>query len=210
MITLTDFRAHALTILGDLAGNRYSDTLLNEAVRLALSEYSLVCPNISTTAFTVPVSGKVQNITGLSNFQFFTRVQWPSDPDPQANLILTWQSAFDGEIPQIRFLRDTPQAGDILSLTYTALHTISGLDGAVNTTLPAAHTSQIALGTAAHAAIIRSTQISEQMSSRVSNSTQLANWGRERLAEFHHDLVLLALDKTILNETGSWSMDGWD
>lgn len=210
MTPIDDYRSRILTILGDSTGSRYSQTQVDEALRSALDEYSTACPANARASFTVVIPGKRQTISGLSHFQFFIEVQWPADPDPEVNRVKTWRSGFVDGVPQIQFSQERPQAGDVINLVFAAGHTIDGLDEAAVTTVPPVHESLLALGAAAHAAVARSTQISEQLTSRVSNATQLLTWGNDRLAEFRTILTTLALVKTNQASPGGWTLDYWD
>ena len=210
MTQLSEYHTRILTTLGDPAGSRYTTNQLDEALRSALAEYSSAFPALSTASFTVAATGRVQTVTFLTNFLFFTLVQWPANPDPKLNQVAAFHSAFAGGYPQIHFFWDTPQAGDVINVAYASSHTVLGLDNAWVTSVPPVHDSLLALGAAAHAAIARSTQIAEQMTSRVSNSVQLSSWGSDRLAEFRSGLAQLAISKSSLINQGGWALDRWD
>jgi hypothetical protein len=198
-------------MLGDPSGNRYAQTQTDEAIRTALSEYSTASPNVATAAFTVISAGREHAITGLVNCQFLTRVQWPADADPNNNVITTWFANYSDGIPMLHFQWDTLPIGAVINLAYAANHTISGLDSAAVTTTPPVHDSLLALGAAAHAAIARSTQITEQMTSRASNSGMLLTWGTARLQEFRAGLGMLTVTKTALFQPKKgWPLDSWD
>ena len=101
--------------------------------------------------------------------------------------------------------------GDVINLVYAASHTISGLDGSAVTSIIPVHDSLIATGAAAHAAISRATQITEQMTSRASNAPMLLAWGNERLTEFRAALAQLAITKvSMIGNYTALKLDHWD
>lgn len=211
MIDLTAYRTRILAMLGDPSSNRYSATQVDEALRSALSEYSASYPTMNTLAFTVLTTGRVHAITGCLNVQFLTKVQWPAAADPNVNVISAWYAVYAAGVPELHFNWDSPLVGDVINLAYAANHTINALDSATVTTIPPVHDSLIALGASAHAAIARSQQITEQMTSRASNAGQLANWGADRLAEFRAGLGLLAVSRfSLFQPRKGWPLDSWD
>jgi hypothetical protein len=207
-VTLSTFRTRILLSLGDANGNRYATTQVDEALRLALAEYSQANPALFTATHTAVTTSRLQPVSGLTGLRFFTQVSWPDLTIP----LQTWYPVSLAGTPYIHFTGPTyPTAGDSIALTYAAQQTITDLDDATSTTLPDIHTTFLAGGAAAHAAIARSIGITEQMTSRASNAGQLLSWGEDRLLKFRAALAELAIQKsaTFPPLTG-WKIDRWD
>jgi len=208
---LADYRTRLLNVLGDPSGNRYAVTQQDDAIRTALAEYSNANPDIKNLTFTAAAAGKDQIITGTSNLFQVIYVQYPTDLDPTLNVVQAWYFNNMGGVPTLHFVFNQPQVGEQIDLAYTAAHTITNLDTAAATTVPPVHDALLCLGAAAHAAIARSTQITEQMTQRASNSPQLAAWGQARLAEFRVSLDLLSKSRSkIFFPNRGWALDQWD
>jgi len=209
---LADYRTHVLNTLGDPTGNRYTTTQLDEAIRAALMEYSAAAPTLQNLAFLVVTTGRDHALTGTTNLNQIVAVQYPVDAaDSNNNRVQVYYLSYYAGAPVLHLQFNMPQAGETINITYTASHTITNLDSALSTTIPTVDDALLTLGASAHAAIARSTQITEQMTQRASNSPQLAAWGQARLAEFRSALDSLAKTRSdIFVPQRAWQLDHWD
>ena len=144
-----DFHASMLVQLGDDGGDRFTSSLLDEALRQALAAYSRTAPRLLSGRLTLAGAGRMQSLAALSGLIEVVEVVFPYDAAavlyrPYAQ---PWQFAWRDAIPTLWLGgQPVPQAGEVLHVTYTAAHTINGLDEAVETTLPAEHEGSISSG----------------------------------------------------------------
>ncbi len=191
MIDLTTMKTRVLQVLEDPTGKRFDDASLEEAMLQALSLLNEHQPNISVLSFTVSSSGRDQTLTGLGNCIYLISIQMNPDDayrhevEPGNSYTYRFQ---DGN-PILRFLeRNAPQAGDVIRVTYAAPHTLSGLDGATSTTLPAVCASALVNGAAGQACLLRASLLCEAYGSRPAETSRLLELSRVLMANFEHGL----------------------
>jgi len=112
--------------------------------------------------------------------------------------------------PVVRFLGSSvPQAGDPLRVTYAAPQVLSGLDSAVDTTLPESALTAIVNGTAGHAALLRAHALLEASGGSPGEVDRLLQIAQLRLDIFEKNLA----DLRIFQEFGfpqGFALDQWD
>ena len=144
-----DFHTAILVQLGDEAGDRFNSTLLDKSLRQTLAVYSQTAPRLLSGTLTLSGAGQMQSLTALSGLMEVVELVFPYDAAaslyrPYAQpWLFTWR---DGSPTLWLGGHPVPQAGEVLHVTYTAAHTISGLDGAAVTTLTADHEGWISSG----------------------------------------------------------------
>lgn len=162
-MNLTTLRQRARLLLGDPDGARWSAEELEAAARQALGRYAQVRPLRRIATLTLEAPGREIPLDAVAGLQAVERVWWaysaasPLDP-PHWREFELWPGP-------LLFIRcgAVPQAGDVVRIWYTALHTLAGLDGATETTIEAEDEPLLALGTAACAAAARALALAERL-----------------------------------------------
>lgn len=132
MTALADFQSYLLAMLGDPYDEmRWSDGLLQQALRSALRDYSLH-GEPREAVFTVSTTGYEQDISSLGARRVHS-VSWPGeDGYIHQDHLVDFRQVDDNTI---RFDDWEVAAGEKLRIVYDPLHTIEDLDGATETTL---------------------------------------------------------------------------
>jgi len=191
MTTLTMLRERLETTLQDAGHERWSSDDLDEALRRAMEEFSLVEPHEQVTTVTLSSTGREIDISSLSGCLQVSRVWWPYDAaDPEYPP--RWRPF---EIWGDTLYLDTdsePAAGDVVRLWHTSQHTLDGLDGASSTTLPADAETILIAGAAGFAAQARAAELSETLNVDAGVVQRLSDYARQQLAAFHILLTVRA------------------
>ena len=161
--------------LGDPSGMRFSDVLVEQAVRQTLDAYSLALPRHLECETQVTVDGAVQEVPTTGGVLNVIRVEYPAGfdrPDvwmvtSAAGLTLT----FGG--------RPFPQMGSRLRVEYTAAHALAGLNGEEDSTVNPAHEQLLSEGAAAAACLLRAAVLAEIPNRRAEELEHLTAQGRE-------------------------------
>lgn len=161
MSALAAFRTSILLLLSDASNAIFSANMVDQALRWALTEYSYHRPLLRTYDFTVDVSTKIHTLPADFVTRHISKVElWDATPD---NMV---------EIPHYAWIRDEQWqimtnyaigAGEVLEITYSAIHTIDGLDSAAGTTVPEADEPILHIGAAGRAAQMRAVDTVESI-----------------------------------------------
>lgn len=211
--TYADLKTRVLQLAGETTGTKYADTLVQEAFRQALSDYSMVVPQVKEYLFTVITTGRDQALTAIVDALYFIGIIYPytsTAPD-----VLTKDLQFYSTLggPTIHFSGDTdtvPIAGQQILVKYAASHLIKDLDSATTTTLPVKHEDIFALGAAAHAMTIRMQTIIEQYGGRTADADRLEKQAQTYYAEFKSKLSGLVNFQPNLGFPEGFRLDEWD
>lgn len=212
MTKLAELKTRVRLLLEDSDARRFSDTLLEAALRLALDEIDGQLPCISSTDFTALSSSRDQALTGLTGCRYLINVTWLAagvharelEPATQFTYLLKEGS------PTLHFTGSAyPQAGDVLTLRYAAGYTIEGLEEAALTTLPGTCESALVNGTAGHACHLRAGSLVERPGTKTGEVNRLVEIGRLWLNNFERTLNGLK----VLQDFGfppGFALDQWD
>jgi hypothetical protein len=150
MSALAAYRTAVLALLVDPTNVIFSNTDVDQALRWSLSEYSLRRPLIRTYQFTVVSSTTIHELPTDFITRHVTQVQlWNSDPQKMLDL------AFYATICDEEWTIETStaiSAGSVLTISYSVVHQIDGLDSAAGTTVPAADETLLQTGSAGRCA----------------------------------------------------------
>ncbi len=208
MITLTEFRAKIRLLLGSDALH-YPDALLDESLRQALRQYSAAFPQMHQRDLVLTSGGRAQPLDALAGLQQVMEVSYIDQLRPLP-FRLTWMAG----MPQLLLGTFTlPAAGDVLRVTYTAGHTISGLDGSTLTTVKAEHSEEFTAGSAAFAVKSRSVSLMESFGTALNPPDALTSWAREAIGQFQYwleDLKRLEIGIEEFPRGWNWQLDRWD
>lgn len=212
MTTLAEINTRTRALLDDSLAQRFSDSLLEAALGLALEELEQRAPYISSVTHIVTTPGRDQSLPGLSGCRYLISVTVPQadgssrrlEPETCFTYLLS-----DG-VPALHFLGSrVPIAGDQLLIQFAAGYTISGYKGALATTLPAELVTALTNGTAAHACFLHAASLIESYGGRGNESTRWMETGRQWQTSFERSLGTL---KT-LQDFGfppGFAFDRWD
>lgn len=169
MSDLTDLRASVFSLLRDSAKQVFSDDEVDQAIRMALLDYSEALPKTGAAVLTLASDGPEVDLSGLPPFQSVVRLYWPWDADlpygrQVPNRVLGWETYTNGgsawALLTVRG-NEIPPAGSRVRLHYTLAHAIAGLNGAEQTSLPASHLDLLGRGAAGYAFLCRAADVGD-------------------------------------------------
>jgi hypothetical protein len=192
MITLTNFKSRMLQVLEDPEGKRFDNAALEEAIRQAISLLDQRLPNIAVCTFTVTVGGRDQSITGLGECLYLVTVC--INPESSSSRELEPESGFSYRLqnsePLLHFSgRRTPHTGDVIKVTYACPHSLSGLDTAAVTTIPASCESALVNGAAGQACLLRASLLTEAYGTRPVECSRLLEISHLLMDRFEQSLA---------------------
>jgi hypothetical protein len=153
MSALAAFRTSILALLSDPSNAIFSNNDVDQALRWALSEYSQKRPLIRTYQLSVDAATTVHTLPADFITRHVTKVEL-YDEDPNSIEDLAFY-AYQRDEQWFVETRSEVSAGEVLQISYSAIHTVDGLDAASGTTLPAADEPLLYVGAAGRAAQMR-------------------------------------------------------
>jgi hypothetical protein len=150
MSALAAYRIAVLALLCDPSMDIFSEADVDQALRWALSEYSLRRPLIRTYQFTVDVATTIHEPPSDFITRHVTKVVW-HDEDPEKAFELTFY-AYQADEGWVIETSMKIAAGEVLTIYYSAVHTIDDLDAAAGTTVPDADETLLQTGAAGRCA----------------------------------------------------------
>ena len=215
MTDLDAFLRWQRLLLGEDDGSRFSDDLLTEALRQALHDYAQALPQVRSLEQSAAPGG-VQVIDTAADWLFPLEVAFTnlhSTDEVIYHGAYTHHSQGGGVHLELHD-EPLPLGGETLRLTYAAADNLEGLDGALQTTPPAAHWAVLTQGAAAHAALLRCAGLSEAQGGSPAAVDRLRQWGEGALAAFRTRLAgMRAQMQPGLPLAASplrWRLDAWD
>lgn len=182
--TLTEMKNRLGEVLGDENGSRFNGGLREEALRQALDLLNQRLPCLRSTEVLLDSSGAEQTLPVWSDCLYLVNMQVLNERGDRTALEagsgFTYQ--MDEDHLRLRFSGHSPRAGERLLIEYAARYTLSGLDGADSTSLPAAYESALAEGAAGQACLLRGTQLIETYGTRPAEANQLLSVSQQHLA----------------------------
>ena len=216
MSTLAQLITRVQALLAD-DGTLFTTTIVTEALRHALEDYTAASPLQRETVLTLPGAGREIALSSLTDLLGVSSVWWPYDstgseqwpPNRVKGLRLWW----DDGLPVLfltTLLGAQPQTDDELRLWYTLPHTIQNLDSEAVTSPSTSHQTQLVRGAAGYACLSRGTAKNET----AANAQLTVNYGT--LAQFFLAQFQLFIEN--LRTQGAegpafgagWQLDKWD
>ena len=200
MKTAEDYRNMILTIVGDAAGRRYSESMLNLGLLEALDEYRDYCPRV------VPQQLQVLSVTNGHVISFpdygpdETDIAYIKDPGGEYYENFTVFYAADRIEVTLRMQDVIPKAGQALDVGISVPHCIRGLDGKTITTVPDRHMRTVCKGAAAAAMKIRARSVTEVFGKRPEDREAITAQADAMHAEFMKELEGLAKHESLLRD----------
>ncbi len=158
MTTLADVRSDVGALLASAVDSlTWTTGLLDAAIRLGLAEVDGCL--IYESDVTVTTADYEQDLSGIPDLLAVLALAypWTAGADFTRRLI-AWRAVGAG---RIYFDRIEAQVGEVIRVRHTKRHTLTDLDGAATTTLPAIYQPLLALAAAAWACDLRLRQLSE-------------------------------------------------
>jgi len=214
MSTLAAYRTRLTNSLADTA-SKYSNDILDEAVRKVLNEYTRAFPLAAQSEITVAAAGRTQTLAACTNLISVMMLVHPYNSSltnpfiyEREDFRITWVATG----PQVYFTGNPiPQAAEKIFVQYAAKQTLKDLDSATSTTVRDDHEDLLIVGAAGQAAMMRASGLNEQWGSRPSDYSQLMLWGKEQYNRFLEFLTEIRTEQPldIFPET-YWKLDEWD
>ncbi|BCY16944.1 hypothetical protein hrd7_07930 [Leptolinea sp. HRD-7] len=218
-LTLTEMRTRVSLMLMDTGEEIWPQAILDEAIRQALTVYSLACPCEQSAVLTMPARGDL-DLGSLPGLAGVTAVRWPYAVDrPEAlqpaNRVTGWRCwrDMDKNTLELRTLPGTnPMEGESLLVRYITGHSIGGLDGAEVSTIQLTHIALLIQGSAGYAALFRALDKVENRSygSRRTEPALLQRWADGVLERFQRELDKLRRQYSPAETQPAWRMDAWE
>jgi hypothetical protein len=218
MSTLAELRDRVEQILSDTTNTVWSTNAIDEGIRLALGEYSLVMPAKLDEVLTLAADGREIDVLGVDGLLKVTEVWWPYDSAAEIwppNRVLGWYQ-FKSSSGEVLFLNqfegNEPQTGDEVRIWYTYRQTIEDLDSATESTFPEIHDSLLVMGAAALAVQARSLDQLRITEVDPDIIAKMDKWANDRLKEFRASLEILRGQEARSGSSWGpgWAVDKWN
>ena len=180
-LTLAQYRTRIAELLDDVSATRYTSAQIDDALRLAINDYSNLRPIVRT--YQLDTSGlRVMTLPADFSAVQITRVQkYSTDP----NLMVDYD--FIARLVDEQWTIEVPgmifPAGSYLVVTYSAKHTIDGFDSASGTTID--DDNLLCLGAAGYAVQTRATSRAETINMQPQVQRQLLDLANQFLGQFY-------------------------
>ena len=186
MKNVSDYRAGMLVILGDAAGRRYAEPVLDMGLRQALQTLKRFLPCKET------IKQKIDSVSGTEAV-----INWA--PFPGVDILTIkddagkWRNAGTYSVGGKLYLHfyypdASPATGTELLIELAVDHKISGLEGATQTTLPDDLFLTVCAGAAGYAMQIRARSVSEVFGKRPEDTDHLIQQSEDLISQFLVDL----------------------
>jgi hypothetical protein len=213
MSALAAYRTRVTNSLDDTKG-KYTNDILDEALRKVLNEYTRATPNIKTYTLTVATAGRIQTLAA-ANLIAIIQLVHPYDStltDPfiyeREDFTLTYM---DGS-PTLYFSgNDIPEVGEKIYIKFAGKQTITDLDSALACTVRDDHEDILIVGAAGQAAMMRASGLNEQWGGRTGDVGSLMTWGSRQYARFFSFLEEIKQETTLpIFPANFWPLDDKD
>jgi hypothetical protein len=199
--------------LDDTGNEVWGTEDVDRALERALADYSQVNPQQSVTETELPEDGREVDISSISGLTRVIKVWYPYDssaPESPPNWV-RWDKW--GCILYISS-GDEPVGGETIRIYYHKEHTIQGLGGASETTVPAEDEELLVTGAGAYAALQKARGSVGEAGVSTETPEHWLQWGKSRTAAFNEGLQrvrnreLRRIDKRIPLHREGWTRDG--
>lgn len=214
MAALAGYRTRVINSLDD-STLKYSNDIIDEALRKVLNEYTRAFPNVKAVTETVTTAGKNQILSSCANLIAIIKVVHPytstlTNPYiyEREDYLLTWR---DGS-PYLFFSGDDiPQAGEKILVEYAGRHKIENLDSGTATTVRDDHEDLLVVGAAGQAAMMRASGLTEKWGHRPGDTSSLMMWGQDQYRRFTDFLTQIRSEQPLdIFPSAFWQLDEWD
>jgi hypothetical protein len=212
MQTIESIKNRVRQILDDAAGARFSDNLLENAIRQALARLDEKLPLLRTLDQQISTAGREVTLTGMDHPLYLVEVTIMSTSAGGCGQEIKkgYSYTLQGDSGSLHF-NDTTflNAGETLRVTYAAQNTLSGLDGSTTTSAPEAAGTALETGSASFACLLRAASLAEAYGARTGESARLVE--QSRLWQELSDESLTKLKNfQAFDYPSGFSLDQWD
>jgi hypothetical protein len=199
--------------LDDTGNEVWGTDDIDRALERALADYSQANPQQSVTEMELPEDGREVDVSSISGLTRVIKVWYPYDssvPESPPNWV-RWDKW--GCVLYISS-GDEPAGGETVRIYYHEEHTIQGLDGASETTVPAEDEELLVTGAGAYAALQKARGSVGEAGVSSETPEHWLRWGRSRMAAFNEGLQwvrsreLRRIDKRVPLHREGWTRDG--
>lgn len=188
MQTIESIKNRVLQILNDEDGARYSDLLLENAIRQAMGRLDDHLPLVRKLEQLITTESRQVTLTGLVKPLFIIQVSLLAavNESPAREVKNGYEYQLQGSTCLLDFNgTDYPKSGETLHLTYAAQHLLSGLDGATESTVPESAAAALENSAVSFSYMLRAASLLGVYGARAGESTQLAEQSKvwKELAE---------------------------
>lgn len=213
MSTLAAYRTRIQNSLDD-TNSKYSDNIIDEALRKILNEYTRATPNIKTHEHTVTTAGRSQTLSA-ANLIAIIQLVHPynsSLTDPFVHEREDFYLTYMDGAPTLYFSgQDIPEVDEIIYIKYAAKQTITDLDSGAATTVRDDHEDILIVGSAGQAAMMRASGLNEQWGGRQGEMGSLMTWGTRQYLLFSKFLEEIKQETTLpIFPDTFWNLDNVD
>jgi hypothetical protein len=186
MSAIAAYRTAVLAILDDASKVRYTDNQVDQAIRLALQEYSRAWP-LEDTYYLDTDGHKVLALP--ADFAAFeiTKVELDNDDENLITSIPFYAYKIGGQW-NVETTGIIYPAGEQLIITYACMNTIDGLDSAAGTSVLDEDEPILQTGAAGYAALSRATSRPETINMQPEVSAQLLKVAEDYLTRFREGI----------------------
>ena len=183
-LTLAQYRTRVSELLDDPTNARYTTAQIDTALRTALIDYSVIRPVKRTYQLDTTGAEVIALPADFAAMQI-TRIQlWNTNPNQMVDLAFFVRLVDEQWTIEIK---DTCYpAGFVLTITYTARHTIDSLDSASGTTVD--DDNLLCLGAAGYAAQSRAVSRAESINMQPAVQKQLLDLSTRYFSQFYNRL----------------------
>ncbi|MRR32270.1 hypothetical protein EG834_18520 [bacterium] len=188
MQTIESIKTRILQILNDEGGTRYSDLMLENAIRQAMGRLNDNLPLIRKVEQEMTSESRQVTLTGLVKPLFIIKVSLLSadNESPAREIKNGYEYHLQGSTCLLDFNGSTiPQIGETLQIIYAAQHLLSGLDGSSESTIPDSAAAALENSAVSFAYMLRAASLLGVYGARAGESVQLAEQSKvwKELAE---------------------------
>jgi len=213
MSDLDTLRDQVEDLLKDAGNALWSEGELEQALRLALAEWSALLPARAVATLDAVDGQREVDLSNISGLLGVVEVWYPYDafdvhyrrPRP-----VRWRMLDDATL--YLDVEDEPDARYGVRIFYDCTHTLQGLDDATVTSLAAPDRAALVLGAAGYAALARARESISQVSVGLDEAPRYQAWGQARLQEFVQQAYALGQVDSASSDArvGAWRADKWD
>ncbi|NPV08256.1 MAG: hypothetical protein HPY83_09895 [Anaerolineae bacterium] len=182
------YRAALMDLLKDRAGSSWTEEELDAALSLALADVSQRLPLSLSGDVTLDLGGREVPLASLAGLLWVEEVWWPYEGGSYPPNVVPFEVR-DGVAHLYTVVEPAP--GDMVHVLYAGEHTISGLEGASETTVPREWLSLLVTGAAGYAALAKAASMAREYSWPSGAARMMSDWGQSMLALFRARLKAL-------------------
>ena len=203
MVTdLATLEARVQAFVKDSGAADWTTAELDQAIRLALSEVSHLCPARAVGSIAATAAVYEYSVSTLTGLQTVVEVWYPylsTDAVYKLTHAIPFRMIDDATLMISSDEEDddgvaiVPAVGYYLRVFYEKEQTLAGLDSASATTLSGAEKSCLVLGAGGFAAVAKAQYLANRVTTGKDAADLVAKWGNDRLVEFRARAQALAL-----------------